>query len=80
MAETLLRTKKETSVCVFEKEARFGGRILDHWFSQAPDVAVGKTFSSSEPMIHLVNTKDRDLCQFTAVKRRNLRHIRLPLS
>ena len=42
MAETLLRKKKETSVCVFEKESRFGGRILDHCFSEAPDIAVGK--------------------------------------
>ena len=42
VAETLLRKKKETSVCVFEKESRFGGRILDHCFSEAPDVAVGK--------------------------------------
>ena len=43
MAETLLRKKKETNVCVFEKESRFGGRILDHWFAQAPDVAVGES-------------------------------------
>ena len=42
MAETLLRKKNETNVCVFEKESRFGGRILDHWFTQAPDIAVGK--------------------------------------
>ena len=42
MAETLLRKKKETSVCVFEKESRFGGKILDHWFTEAPDIAVGK--------------------------------------
>lgn len=41
MAETLLRKKKETSVCVFEKESRFGGRILDHTFAQAPDVSIG---------------------------------------
>ena len=43
MAETLLRKKKETNVCVFEKESRFGGRILDLWFAQAPDIAVGKS-------------------------------------
>ena len=42
MAETLLRKKKETSVCVFEKEDRFGGRIFDYWFPQAPDITVGK--------------------------------------
>ena len=47
MAETLLREKKETSVCVFEKEDRFGGRILDHWFPQAPNVTVGKVQLSS---------------------------------
>lgn len=41
-AETLLRKKKETSVCVFEKEDRFGGRIFDYWFPQAPDISVGK--------------------------------------
>ena len=43
MAETLLRKKKETSVCVYEKENRFGGRILDYWFDQASDIAVGKS-------------------------------------
>ena len=43
MAETLLRKKKETNVCVLERESRFGGRILDYWFAQAPDVAVGKS-------------------------------------
>ena len=42
MAETLLRKKKETSVCVFEKEDRFGGRIFDYRFPQAPDISVGK--------------------------------------
>lgn len=41
-AETLLRKKKETSVCVFEKEDRFGGRIFDYWFPQAPNISVGK--------------------------------------
>lgn len=47
MAETLLRKKKETSVCVFEKEDRFGGRILDYWFSQVPDISVGEVPLSS---------------------------------
>ena len=42
MAETLLRTKEESSVCVFEKEDRFGGRILDYRFPQASNVTVGK--------------------------------------
>ena len=46
MAETLLRKKKETSVCVFEKEDRFGGRIFDYWFPQAPDISVGKVLLS----------------------------------
>lgn len=48
MAETLLRKKKETSVCVFEKEDRFGGRIFDYWFPQAPDISVGKELLSSK--------------------------------
>ena len=42
MAETLLRKKKETSVCVFEKDDRFGGRIFDYRFLQAPNITVGK--------------------------------------
>ena len=42
MAETLLRLKRENSVCVFEKESRFGGRIFDYWFPQVPNVTVGK--------------------------------------
>jgi len=48
MAETLLRKKEETSVCVFEKEDRFGGRIFDYWFPQAPDISVGKVLLSSK--------------------------------
>ena len=46
MAETLLRMKKEKSVCVFEKESYFGGRILDYQFSQAPDIFVGKMLNT----------------------------------
>ena len=48
MAETLLRKKEEKSVCVFEKEDRFGGRIFDYWFPQAPDISVGKVLLSSK--------------------------------
>ncbi|KAJ7385884.1 hypothetical protein OS493_013920 [Desmophyllum pertusum] len=29
MAETLVRMKKETNVCLFEKDSRFGGRDYD---------------------------------------------------
>jgi len=54
MAETLLRKKKETSVCVFEKESRFGGRILDHWFTEAPDIAVGKEVKISLQFLFLL--------------------------
>lgn len=58
MAETLLRKKKETSVCVYEKENRFGGRILDYWFDQAPDIAVGlgawRVDSSATNMMNLI--------------------------
>ena len=42
MAESLLRHKKETNVCLFEKSQRLGGRIYDHVFPQVPDVAVGE--------------------------------------
>ena len=41
-AYRLLKTKKETKVCVFEKNVRLGGRILDHRFKQAPDIVVGE--------------------------------------
>ena len=42
VAETLLRLKKETNVCLFEKEDRFGGRIRDYVFQQVPDIPVSK--------------------------------------
>ena len=41
MAESLLRHKKETKVCVFERDTRLGGRIYDHVFPQVPDESVG---------------------------------------
>ena len=40
-AESLLRHGKETKVCVFEREARLGGRLYDHIFPQVPNVTVG---------------------------------------
>ena len=42
MAESLLRHKKETKVCVFERDVRLGGRIFDYVFPQVPDEVVGK--------------------------------------
>ena len=42
MAETLMRMKKEDSVCLFEKDSRFGGRNYDIRFSQAPNISIGK--------------------------------------
>lgn len=50
MAESLLRHKKETKVCVFERDVRLGGRIFDHVFPQVPDEVVGKCDDKSEPM------------------------------
>jgi len=41
LAYILLVKKIETSVCIFEKENRLGGKIYDHVFSQAPDRTVG---------------------------------------
>lgn len=41
MAESLLRHKKETKVCVFERDTRLGGRIYDYVFPQVPDESVG---------------------------------------
>ena len=46
MAETLMRMKKEDSVCLFEKDSRFGGRIYDYRFSQAPNISISKLISS----------------------------------
>lgn len=42
MAYMLLKTKKESQVCVFEKDPNLGGRIRDYHFKQAPAVDVGK--------------------------------------
>ena len=42
MAFMLLDKKLETSVCIFEKENRLGGKIYDHVFSEAPDRTVGQ--------------------------------------
>ena len=41
-AYRLLKANKNTKVCVFEKDVRLGGRILDYSFKQAPNVAVGE--------------------------------------
>ena len=41
MAESLLRHKKESTVCVFERDTRLGGRIYDYVFPQVPDESVG---------------------------------------
>ena len=46
MAETLMRMKKEDNVCLFEKDSRFGGRIYDFRFSQAPNISISKLVSS----------------------------------
>ena len=46
MTLALLESKSktnETNVCVFEREDRLGGKIFDIKFTQAPDVAVGKS-------------------------------------
>ena len=42
MAETLLRMKKESNVCLFEKDSRFGGRDYDFRFSRAPNISISK--------------------------------------
>ena len=38
----LLVKKNETSVCIFEKENRLGGKIYDHFFPEARDISVGQ--------------------------------------
>lgn len=48
MAESLLRHKKETDVCVFERHSRLGGRLYDYVFPQVPDVYVGELFKERE--------------------------------
>ncbi|KAL9968631.1 hypothetical protein ACROYT_G020746 [Oculina patagonica] len=40
VAETLLRLGKETNVCLFERDDRFGGRIHDHTFQRLPNIPV----------------------------------------
>jgi len=42
LAYILLVKKEETSVCIFEKENRLGGKIYDHVFSEAPEISVGQ--------------------------------------
>ena len=42
MAETLMRMKKEDNVCLFERDSRFGGRVYDYRFSQAPNISISK--------------------------------------
>lgn len=40
MADTLLSLHLEGNVCLFEKENKLGGRILDHTFESLPDVPI----------------------------------------
>lgn len=54
----LLDKRLETSVCIFEKEIRLGGKIYDHFFSEAPDVSVGQ-FS--------VERKRQNICMCVSV-------------
>ena len=42
MAYILLDKKIEMSVCIFEKENRLGGKIYDHFFTEASDIYVGQ--------------------------------------
>ena len=42
LAHMLLVKKKETSVCIFERENHLGGKIYDYFFSQAPEISVGQ--------------------------------------
>ena len=58
MAETLMRMKKEDDVCLFEKDSRFGGRIYDYRFSQAPNISISKLEGK------LVVTQKHDLVPF----------------
>ncbi|KAK3711825.1 hypothetical protein QZH41_008973, partial [Actinostola sp. cb2023] len=41
MAYMLLKTKKESNVCIFENDPNLGGRIRDYHFKQAPAVDIG---------------------------------------
>ena len=40
-AYELLKNRKETNVCILEKENRLGGKIFDHRFAHAPNVTIG---------------------------------------
>ena len=42
LARELLKSGSETNVCIFEKENRLGGKILDYRFPEAPNITVGK--------------------------------------
>ena len=42
LARDLLKSGSETNVCIFEKENRLGGKILDYRFPEAPNITVGK--------------------------------------
>jgi len=42
MAYELLNENPSSKVCIFEKDAIFGGRFRDHRFAQAPNIDVGK--------------------------------------
>lgn len=44
VAETLLRFHKETNVCLFERNNRFGGRIHDYTFQGIRGIPVSKCF------------------------------------
>ncbi|XP_015755689.1 PREDICTED: uncharacterized protein LOC107335208 isoform X5 [Acropora digitifera] len=41
LARDLLKSGSETNVCIFEKENRLGGKILDYRFPEAPNITVG---------------------------------------
>ena len=62
MAETLVRMKKEDSVCLFEKDTRFGGRNYDYKFSQAPNISIGKLDCVVTQKLYVL------VCPFSAVE------------
>ena len=61
MAETLMRMKKEDSVCLFEKDTRFGGRNHDYRFNQAPNISIGR-------LVFVTQKHDILVCLFSAVE------------
>ena len=61
MAETLMRMKKEDSVCLFEKDTRFGGRNYDYRFKQAPNISIGR-------LVFVTQKHDILVCLFSAVE------------